>query len=124
MGPSETLDLDDLEIHLAEAIKIAADHIRNISTGPVVPQIPHDTLYDLIPHELPNEGVGVETAIEDVKRVVYPHCTKIGHPKFLAWIVTSPSPAGTVGEILNVGLNQVPLSYKAGPLQPCWKKSW
>jgi aromatic-L-amino-acid decarboxylase len=115
MGPPETLDLDDLEIHLSEAIKVAVDHIRNISNDPVVPQIPHDTLYDLIPHELPDEGVGVETAIEDVKRTVYPHCTKIGHPKFLAWIVTSPSPAGTIGEILNVGLNQVPLSYKGGP---------
>ena len=43
MGPKETLDLDDLEIHLSEAIKVAVDHIRNISNNPVVPQT-HSTI--------------------------------------------------------------------------------
>jgi aromatic-L-amino-acid decarboxylase len=115
MNLAETLDLEDLETHLAKVVKLVANHIKNISGQPVVPRISHEELFNLIPHELPHEGIGVESAIEDVKRLVAPHCTKIGHPRFLAWIVTSPSPAGTIGELLNVGLNQVPLSYKGGP---------
>jgi hypothetical protein len=49
MVPAETLDLDGLEILLTEAIRVAVDHFRDIAKAPVVPQIPHDTLYDLIP---------------------------------------------------------------------------
>ncbi|HUU26733.1 MAG TPA: pyridoxal-dependent decarboxylase [archaeon] len=115
MIKTESLDLENLDRHLAEAFGIIAGHIKNISREPVVPQIAREELYNLIAHELPLEGVGVGRMIDEVRKNILPYCTLIGHPRFLPWILTSPSPAGTIGEILNIGLNQVPALYKGGP---------
>jgi len=110
-----SLDIEDFDTHLEKALEIVSDHIRNIAEEPVVPNIEHGELYELIPNTLPIEGIGVDAVLDDVRKIISPNCTKVGHPRFLAWITTSPCPAGTIGEILNLGLNQVAFSYKGGP---------
>ncbi|MCY6372017.1 pyridoxal phosphate-dependent decarboxylase family protein [Clostridium ganghwense] len=111
----ESLDLENMDICLDKAIKVVGEYIKDISSDPVIPNIKRENLYDLVSQEIPFEGIGVEEVIDDVKENIIPYCSKIGNPKFLSWIITSPSPAGTIGEILNVGLNQVPFCYKSGP---------
>lgn len=110
-----SLDLDRFEEYLQEAVKIVADHIQNIAESPVIPEISPKELYAKIPHTLPMEGVGIEQTLAEFRETIVPYSTRIGHPRFLAWIVTSPAPAGTIGEILNIGLNQVPLAFKGSP---------
>ncbi|MCY6958039.1 pyridoxal phosphate-dependent decarboxylase family protein [Clostridium brassicae] len=111
----DSLDIKNLDICLNKAINVVKNYMENISTEPVIPNIQREELNNLIYKDIPFEGIGVENAIEDVKNTIVPYCSKIGNPKFLSWIITSPSPAGTIGEILNVGLNQVPFCYKSGP---------
>lgn len=113
---TESLDLENLDSYLDKTIKIVRDYINNIGNDPVVPNITREDLASLFSHEIPYQGIGIKNALEDVERNVVPYCTKIGSPRFLSWIITSPSPAGTIGEILNLGLNQVPFTFKAGPV--------
>lgn len=110
----ESLDIENLDICLDKAIKVIEGYMNDISKEPVIPNIKREKLYDMISEQMPFDGVGVETVIDDVKESIIPYCSKIGNPKFLSWIITSPSPAGTIGEFLNIGLNQVPFCYKSG----------
>lgn len=115
MTDFETLDLDDFRPQLLRAAEMIADRIAHIADAPVVSQASHDEIAAAISHELPAEGIGLDAALDDVANTVAPFATRIGHPRFLAWITTSPAPAGTLGEMLCTGLNQAPLSFKGGP---------
>ncbi|QGU96211.1 aminotransferase class I/II-fold pyridoxal phosphate-dependent enzyme [Clostridium bovifaecis] len=112
---TESLDLENLDSYLDKTIKIVRSYISNIAADPVVPNVGREDLTKLFSYKVPYEGIGIENVLEDVERNVVPYCTKVGSPRFLSWIITSPSPAGTIGEILNLGLNQVPFTFKAGP---------
>lgn len=115
MHDIETLDLDDLRGGLTRAAEMIADRIAHIADAPVVHPATHADIAAAIPPDLPEEGVGMEAALREVADHVAPFATRIGHPRFLAWITTSPAPAGTLGEMLCTGLNQAPLSFKGGP---------
>lgn len=112
---TNSLDLENIELHLEKAIKVVGDYINNIGKDPVVPNISREDLTNLLLSEIPYEGMGIEEVMEDTKKNVIPYCSKIGSPRFLSWIITSPSPAGIIGEILNLGLSQAPFCFKAGP---------
>lgn len=112
---NKNLDIENLDVCLNKAVKVVYDYMSNISSEPVYTNINRKDLEDLLFCDVPFDGIGVENVIEDVKKNIVPYCTKIGNPKFLPWIITSPAPAGTIGEIINVGLNQVPFCYKSGP---------
>ncbi|ABB37925.1 Aromatic-L-amino-acid decarboxylase [Oleidesulfovibrio alaskensis G20] len=111
----ETLDLDNLEQNLQQAAELIAGRIRAIACDPVKQNISFEELAAIIPCDLPDEGHGPEAVIGEVARHIEPYSTRIGHPRFLAWITTSPGPAGTIGDMLCTGLNQAPLSFKGGP---------
>ncbi len=115
MPPFETLDLDDLHGDLTRVAGMIADRIAHIADAPVVHPASHDAIVATIPGDLPVEGIGVDAALQEVADHVAPFATRIGHPRFLAWITTSPAPAGTIGDVLSTGLNQAPLSFKGGP---------
>lgn len=109
------LDINNLDYCFDKALEVIKNYMGNICTDPVIPNIDRDELKKIISSKMPHEGLGVENVIEDVQKNVVPYCTKIGNPKFLSWIITNPSPAGTIGELINVGLNQVPFCFKSGP---------
>ncbi|MFV0421138.1 pyridoxal phosphate-dependent decarboxylase family protein [Oleidesulfovibrio sp.] len=111
----ETLDLDNLERHLQSAAKLIARRISNITSDPVKKDVTFEELASIIPSDFPTEGLGPQAVINEVAQHIEPYSTKIGHPRFLAWITTSPGPAGTLGDMLCTGLNQAPLTFKGGP---------
>lgn len=110
-----SLDLDNLDDHLDRVMQIIGDHIRNVTKDPVVAQTTYDAVRNSIPSELPRTGHDPDQVLDEIVASFPPVNTRIGHPRFLAWITTSPSPAGTIGELLSVGFNQAPLSFKGGP---------
>jgi aromatic-L-amino-acid/L-tryptophan decarboxylase len=115
MEEHETLDLQNIDEYLAESFEIVRKHLKNIHEDPVIPGIRPEELRERLGRDLPMDGTEIEQLFRELKKTISPACAKIGHPRFLAWIVTSPSHAGTIGEIINVGLNQVPLAFKGGP---------
>jgi aromatic-L-amino-acid decarboxylase len=113
---TESLDIKNLDLYLEKTLSIVKDYIQGISNDPVYANIERDSLNDLFEYKLPIQGTDMDSLFTDIERNVIPYCTKIGHPRFLSWIVTSPSPAGTIGEIINLVLSQAPFLYKAGPV--------
>ncbi len=110
-----SLDLERLDDHLSRVMDIIATHIRQVTADPVVAPTTFDEVYASFPSELPRDGHDPDQVLDEAVRAFMPVNTRIGHPRFLAWITTSPSPAGTLGELLSVGFNQAPLSFKGGP---------
>ncbi len=118
MQRHETLDLEDFEALLHRAAAMIADRVERIgprAEGPVVHPATFDELAALIPSDWPEHGAGADAVLDEVAHCIEPYATRIGHPRFLAWITTSPAPAGTLGDIVCTGLNQAPLSFKGGP---------
>jgi aromatic-L-amino-acid decarboxylase len=109
------LDIDHLEEYLAAVCDLIVDYRERLAEDPVVPQIDYPHLFEQIHHTLPRTATPIEEVLEDVEQTIIPFCTKVGHPRFLAWMNNSSSAAGILGEILNVGLSQVPFMYKGGP---------
>ncbi|MCP4724891.1 MAG: amino acid decarboxylase, partial [bacterium] len=114
MNTSGSLDIENLEHYIEKAAKIITGHIDNISRGPVMPPDSYEEVSQKIFSDLPLEGEDIDILIDEISSKIVPSCTKIGHPRFLSWIITSPAPAGTIGELINVGINQVPALYKGG----------
>ncbi|MFI3271741.1 MAG: pyridoxal-dependent decarboxylase [Pseudomonadota bacterium] len=111
-----SLDIENFQEKIQRAANLVSQHIEHISDAPVVGQKSYEDILSHIAHEMPWDGCGIDCVIDDVEKQIMPLATRIGHPRFLAWITTSPAPAGTLGEILCTGLNQAPLSFKGGPV--------
>lgn len=117
MAHSEySLDIENFEKKLQRATSLVSKHIEHISDAPVVGQKNYNDILGLFEQSLPWDGCGIDSVMDDFEQHIMPLATRIGHPRFLAWITTSPAPAGTLGEILCTGLNQAPLSFKGGPV--------
>jgi aromatic-L-amino-acid decarboxylase len=112
---TRSLDIVDFGKQLDKVFEIVCNYTNNISQNPVVPKIEYDELYTLLEEKLPFEGIDMNTLFDEFNEKIIPNCVKIGHPRFLAWLLTSPSPAGTLGEMLSVALNQIPAMYKSSP---------
>jgi aromatic-L-amino-acid decarboxylase len=112
---TKSLDIEGFEFYLDKAMKIITNYLKNISIEPVVPKIDFYQLTDLLDCDIPMESTDMDKLFDEIEGNVVANCTKIGHPRFLAWLLTSPSPAGILGEFLNVGLSQVPASFKSAP---------
>lgn len=115
MKEEMSLDIPDFDAKLARAAHMVHHYIDNISDAPVVCRQTYADVLSHISQDLPQEGLGIDAVMDEFEQHIVPLATHIGHPRFLAWITTSPAPAGTLGEILCTGLNQAPLSFKGGP---------
>ncbi|MFA9394000.1 MAG: aspartate aminotransferase family protein [Halodesulfovibrio sp.] len=111
----QSLDLEHLDDHLERVTSIIGDYIKHISDAPVVTQTPMEDIRESLFEDMPMDGTSPDDVLDQVEKSFKSACTRIGHPRFLAWITTSPSPAGTLGELLSVGFNQAPLLYKGSP---------
>lgn len=111
-----SLDIEHFDEKVARAASLVHKHISHIADSPVITQKSYDEILESIATDLPLEPCGIDHVMDDVEKTIMPLATRIGHPRFLAWITTSPAPAGTLGDILCTGLNQAPLSFKGGPV--------
>jgi len=97
---------------IADVIK---DYQGSISSGRVVPKASKSEMEEVLLEKLPMRGMDAEDVIRQFKENVVPNSTKVGSSRFLSWIITSPSQAGIIGEIANIGISQAPFNFKAGP---------
>lgn len=109
------LDLADLETAMRRAQEIVVSYRQSLAVDPVCPGIAYDEIERRLEEPLPFEGQGIAKVLAAVEDLVVPGCTKVGHPRFLAWMNNSSCDAGIVGEMINVGLAQVPFTFKGGP---------
>lgn len=115
MPTIKTLDLADFDQQLHKVFEIIQHYTKNITHNPVAPRISYSDLTSLLEERLPTDGMDMNHLFDQFNEKIVPHCVKMGHPRFLAWLLTSPSPAGTLGELLSVAVNQIPAMYKSSP---------
>lgn len=109
------LELKNFDEKLDQVSSVIKDYQKNISSGKVVPTTSRSEMEDLLNESLPLNEMDLSDVLLEFKEKVIPNSTKIGSSKFLSWIITSPSQAGILGEIANIGLTQAPFVFKAGP---------
>ena len=109
------LGLEKFDEYLDMVSNTIKEYQRDISTGRVVPKTSRKDMEKLLFEELPVEGISATDVIKQFKDKVIPNSTKVGSSRFLSWIITSPSQAGILGEIANIGISQAPFNFKAGP---------
>lgn len=115
MFETKSLEIADFEKHLYKVFEIACNYNNDLSNKPIVPNVEYAELFTLLEEQLPLESVEMNRLFAEFSDKIIPNCTKIGHPRFLAWLLTSPSPAGILGEMLSIAVHQIPAMYKSSP---------
>jgi aromatic-L-amino-acid decarboxylase len=115
MFKNDNLEIKDFDKYLVKICDMISKYQEDLINDPVVPQISYDDLYKTIDNKFPIEETNIDQVLKDIKETIIPNSSKVGHPRFLAWMNNSSSEAGVLGEILNIGLSQVPFTFKGGP---------
>lgn len=97
-----------------EVTQLIDNYRVNLDGGDVIPDRPYEEVEELLKESLPKEGTSIPSVMDQIRRDYIPNCSKVGHPNFLAWMNNSSCDAGLLGEMINVGLAQVPFTFKGG----------
>ena len=65
---------------------------------------------------LPGEGVDADRALAEAADLLFDHSTFNGHPRFFAYITSSPAPIGMLADFLAAALNQNMGAWKLAPM--------
>jgi len=112
---TDNLIIENFEDYFRDISEIVFNYRDNLNQEPLIPSIGYSDLYKTLYEDIPYHGVEIEKLLIDVKDKIIPNSSKIGHPRFLAWMNNAGSDAGILGDLINTGLNQIPFMYKAGP---------
>jgi aromatic-L-amino-acid decarboxylase len=95
-----------------------ADRLANIAAGPVVRDESPAVVRRAFASEqtLPAAGCDPAVLLEDTTRLLFDHSVFNAHPRFFAYITSSPAPIGILGEFLAAALNQNVGAWRLAPL--------
>ncbi len=93
-----------------------ADYLATLSEQPIAdPTATPARLQAQLDEPLPRAAQGVETALEDFRRKIVAPSVRVGHPRFLAWMRTSPLAGAVFAEALAAALNQSVAVWQGAP---------
>lgn len=108
------LDMEQLDDAFNAIQALILNYRHNLYDEPVYPELDYHDLQRQLTTDLPMTGTDYPDILSEIEQLVIPGCTKVGHPRFLAWMNNSSCDAGMLGEMLNIGLAQVPFTFKGG----------
>lgn len=112
---TENLTIENFENYFNNVAEIIFKYRNDLDQEPIIPPVSYPELYEAFNKELPFKGTAIEELLTEVKDKIVPNSSKVGHPRFLAWMNNAGCDAGFLGDLINMGLNQNPFMYKAGP---------
>ena len=118
LSPARNRRTDELEAFRSEASRAldwAADYLANSERYPVLSPVSPGDIRELLPESPPEKGVGFESTVEEIQRVIVPGATHWNSPGFMAYFGTTASPPGILGELYTAVLNQNALVWQASP---------
>jgi L-2,4-diaminobutyrate decarboxylase len=82
--------------------ELAARFLRESAAGdrPVTTSLDAETLYRMLPREMPAAGAPLADVLEEVHRVILDHSIRLSHPMALGHQVSAPLPASVWSDIL------------------------
>ena len=95
-----------------------AKHFDTIAERPITPAESPDEVRRLLglDQSIPTEGVEPRRLLEEVTEALFDHSLFNGHPRFGAYITSSPAPMGVLGDFLAAAINQNVGAWKLSPL--------
>src|SRR6266571_4741632 len=95
-----------------------AEHLRTLPERPVTHGEPPSDVRNALggSRHLPDTGVDGAAALLDAAELLFDHSTFNGHPRFLAYITSSPAPLGMLGDFLAAAVNQNMGAWKLSPM--------
>jgi glutamate/tyrosine decarboxylase-like PLP-dependent enzyme len=95
-----------------------AEHLRALPLRPVACGEPPSHVRNALgsARNLPNDGVDAARALTEAADLLFDHSTFNGHPRFLAYITSSPAPIGVLGDFLASAINQNMGAWKLAPM--------
>jgi glutamate/tyrosine decarboxylase-like PLP-dependent enzyme len=95
-----------------------AAQLAAIPLGRVAPGEPPAAVREALggARPLPAEGVGAEEALKDAADLLFRHSTYNAHPRFFAYITSSPAPIGMLGDLLAAAVNANVGGWKLSPM--------
>ena len=95
-----------------------AEHLRTLPERPVTHGEPPSQVRSALggSRHLPDQGVGGAAALLEAADLLFDHSTFNGHPRFLAYITSSPAPLGMLGDFLAAAVNQNMGAWKLAPM--------
>ncbi len=93
-----------------------AEYLATLSEQPVAdPEATPARLQALLDEPLPRAPQGVEAALADFRNKIAAPSVRVGHPRFLAWMRTSPLAGAVFAEALAAALNQSVAVWQGAP---------
>ena len=95
-----------------------AEHLRTLPERPVTHGEPPSDVRDALgaSRRIPDKGEDGAAALLDSADLLFDHSTFNGHPRFLAYITSSPAPLGMLGDFLAAAVNQNMGAWKLAPM--------
>jgi glutamate/tyrosine decarboxylase-like PLP-dependent enzyme len=91
-------------------------HLGTVARDPiVVAGLTRQALRERIKEPLPRRPQGVAPVMADFENKIAANSVRVGHPRFLAWIRTSPLAAAVFAEALAAALNQSVTAWDGAP---------
>ena len=86
--------------------EILAEYEATLAERPVFPDLDHDALADILGETLPEQGRPIDALFDEFRDVIIPNSTQIAHPRFLAYVLASPTGVAPYAEAAAAALNQ------------------
>ena len=97
-------------------VDFVVEHLTTLSEQPIVaPDVTPSRLQALLDEPLPRAPQGMETALSDFRHKIAASSVRVGHPRFLAWMRTSPLAGAVFAEALAAALNQSVAVWQGAP---------
>lgn len=105
---------EELASALHRTADLVLEHLARIEELPVLPAVTPGEVAAALPLAPPAEGEPMATVLADYERLIAPNVTLWNHPGFMAYIATSSSGPGIVGETLAATLNLNAMLWRTG----------
>lgn len=112
------MELDPVELQdLGErVVAFITRYLVTLDDQVILPEgLSSQSIQSLIAEPLPRRSQGVEAALEDFQDKIAANSARVGHPRFMGWIRTSPLAVAIYSEALAAALNQSVAVWDGAP---------
>jgi glutamate/tyrosine decarboxylase-like PLP-dependent enzyme len=113
---SSSLDISREELRELSTLanSLVSDYFSQVSDLPVFPNVSASTVAARLRAPLPDEGVALETLMEDC-RAVFALSRHNGHPRFYGYVASPSTPIGAYADLIASALNSNVTSWRSSP---------
>jgi aromatic-L-amino-acid/L-tryptophan decarboxylase len=88
------------------AVELWAELLERLPSLPIDRGLPNGEVRDAVVREVPEEPLGGEALLAELRRLVFDYSMYPGHPGFMAYVSGAGTVPGAVAELVAAGLNQ------------------